>query len=56
MPVMGHGTSIAPSIAPEMNGKYMVSDVDLFMAGLWQLRLTITGATEDSAAPAFDIQ
>jgi len=56
MPAMGHGTSIAPTITPESNGKYMVSDVDLFMPGLWELRLTISGPTEDNAAPEFEIQ
>lgn len=56
MPTMGHGTSIVPTIAPEMNGKYLVSGVDLYMPGLWQLRLTISGPTQDNAAPAFEIQ
>jgi|HubBroStandDraft_4_1064222.scaffolds.fasta_scaffold264827_2 hypothetical protein len=56
MPTMGHGTSIVPTIAPEMNGKYLVSGVDLYMPGLWQLRLTISGPMQDNAAPAFEIQ
>jgi len=56
MPAMGHGTSIVPTVAPAMNGKYLVSGVDLFMPGLWQLRLSISGPTEDYAAPAFEIQ
>jgi hypothetical protein len=56
MPAMGHGSSIVPIIAPKMNGKYLVSNVDLFMPGLWQLRLTISGQAEDYAAPAFEIQ
>lgn len=56
MPAMGHGTSVAPSVVPGTNGKYLVSGVDLFMPGLWQLRLTMTGTTEDNAAPAFEIQ
>jgi hypothetical protein len=55
MPAMGHGTSVAPTVAPGMNGKYLVSNVDLFMAGLWQLRLTISGPMEDNAAPAFEV-
>jgi len=56
MPAMGHGTSIVPTITPETGGKYLVSDVDLFMPGLWQLRLNITGPTKDYAAPEFEIQ
>jgi hypothetical protein len=55
MPAMGHGTSIVPTITPQMNGKYLLSNVDLFMPGLWQLRLSIYGQTEDHAAPAFEI-
>jgi hypothetical protein len=56
MPAMGHGTSIVPMIAPETGGKYLVSNVDLFMAGLWELRLTIPGTPQDYAAPSFQIQ
>jgi hypothetical protein len=56
MPAMGHGTSIVPTITPEMDGKYLVSGVDLFMPGLWQLRVTISGPTADYAAPAYEIQ
>ncbi len=56
MPAMGHGTSIVPTITPETDGKYMISDVDLFMAGLWELRLTIPGTPDDYAAPSFQIQ
>jgi hypothetical protein len=55
MPAMGHGTSIVPTVTPELNGKYLISGVDLFMPGLWQLRLTIAGSSEDYAAPAFEI-
>jgi hypothetical protein len=55
MPAMGHGTSIVPTVTREMNGKYLVSGVDLFMPGLWELRLTVSGSSEDYAAPAFEI-
>jgi hypothetical protein len=53
---MGHGTSIAPTITPQTNGKYLLTNVDLFMAGLWQLRTTISGPMSDYAAPEFEIQ
>ena len=56
MPAMGHGTSIVPTIAAETDGKYLISNVDLFMAGLWEIRLTIPGTPEDYAAPSFQIQ
>jgi hypothetical protein len=56
MPAMGHGTSIVPTVVPQTNGTYLITNVDLYMAGLWQLRLTISGSTEDNASPAFEIQ
>jgi YtkA-like len=55
MPDMGHGTSVVPTVTAEGEGRYVVDDVDLFMSGTWQLRTTITGADEDSAAPTFEI-
>jgi hypothetical protein len=55
MPAMNHGTSLLPSVTPLGGGKYLITDLDLFMPGLWQLRLTITGASADQASPAFEI-
>jgi hypothetical protein len=55
MPAMNHGTSLLPSVMPEGGGKYLITDLDLFMPGLWELRLTITGASADQAAPSFEI-
>jgi hypothetical protein len=48
MPVMLHGASIQPSVTETKPGVYLVTDVDMFMAGEWQLRTTI----EAPAAPA----
>jgi hypothetical protein len=56
MPNMGHGASITPSVAAEGDGRYVVSDVELFMPGKWELRTTISGADDDSAMPTFEIQ
>jgi hypothetical protein len=55
MPAMNHGTSLLPNVTPQGRGKYLITDLDLFMPGLWQLRLTITGASADQAAPSFEI-
>jgi hypothetical protein len=55
MPVMGHGTSVSPTVTEAGGGRYVIDDVDLFMSGTWELRTTITGADEDSAAPTFEI-
>lgn len=55
MPVMNHG-SIAPTITPKGDGKYLVTEVDLFMAGLWEFRTTIGGPVSDHVAPQFNVQ
>jgi hypothetical protein len=57
MPAMGHGTSVKPSVeaGPEP-GSYTVTNVNLFMAGLWEIRTTIGGSTSDHVAPQFDIR
>jgi hypothetical protein len=58
MPAMNHGTSIVPKVSSAGDagaGTYLISDVDLFMPGLWQLRTTITGSMTDDVAPAFEI-
>jgi hypothetical protein len=55
MPAMGHGTSVVPSVTAEGTGKYLVTNLDLFMPGHWELRTTISGPVSDYAAPAFDI-
>ena len=54
MPAFDHG-AIPPSITPEGSGKYLVTEVNLFMAGHWELRTTFSGAVIDHATPAFDI-
>jgi hypothetical protein len=55
MPAHNHGTSVAPTVTAEGQGKYLLADVDLFMPGHWELRTTFSGPVMDHAAPAFDI-
>lgn len=55
MPDMGHGASVVPSVSAPGGGRYLISDVDLFMPGEWELRTTIAGQPEDSVAPSFQI-
>jgi hypothetical protein len=56
MPAMGHGTSVTPSVAPGPDpGSYDITNVNLFMPGLWEIRTTIGGSTSDHVAPHFDI-
>jgi hypothetical protein len=56
MPAHDHGTSIAPTTTAKGQGKYLVTDVDLFMAGHWELQTTFSGPAMDYVAPAFDVQ
>jgi hypothetical protein len=54
MPAMGHGTS-TPTITPEGDGKYLVTEVYLYMPGVWQLKTTFSGPVSDHAAPSVSV-
>ncbi len=55
MPDMGHGASVAPVVTAEGGGRYVVSGVEMFMPGRWEMRTTIAGATQDHVTPTFQI-
>lgn len=55
MPAMNHGTSATPTVTSQGSGKYLVTNVYLYMPGLWQLRTTFSGPNADHAAPALQI-
>jgi hypothetical protein len=59
MPAMNHGTSAEPSVAAEGEGKYLVTNLYLYMPGLWELRATLSGPTgsppPDHVAPPLQI-
>ena len=55
MPSMNHGSSISPTVAPRGDGTYLVTQVDLFMPGHWELRMSLSGSTPDDAVIAVDI-
>jgi hypothetical protein len=54
MPAMGHGTS-TPTVTAEGGGKYLVSEVYLYMPGVWELRTTFSGAVNDHVAPSLSV-
>lgn len=56
MPAHGHGASQEPSLTPLGNGSYRFDDVLLSMAGLWELRTTVSGAMVDSFAPRVEVE
>jgi YtkA-like len=55
MPAHDHGSSIAPTVAAQGRGKYLVTNVDLFMPGHWELQTNFSGPATDYVAPAFDV-
>jgi hypothetical protein len=54
MPVMNHG-SLPPSVTAQGDGKYLVTNLDLYMAGRWQLRTNVSGVMTDHVTPDFSI-
>ena len=55
MPAMGHGTSVPPTVVPLGNGTYEIDNVDLFMAGLWQLRTNVSSNAGDDVVFALQV-
>jgi hypothetical protein len=55
MPAHLHGTSIVPVVAAEGQGRYRITQVDLSMAGHWELRTTFSGPLTDYVVPTYDI-
>jgi hypothetical protein len=56
MPAMGHGTSVKPAIDAVGGGQYVVSRVNMYMGGAWDLRIAISGAETDRATLHFTIR
>ncbi|APR74731.1 Hypothetical protein A7982_00077 [Minicystis rosea] len=56
MPTMGHGSSIRPATEAKGGGRYVVSNVALFMSARWDLRTIISGAVSDRALITVQIQ
>jgi hypothetical protein len=54
MPMMHHGSSIAPGHSANPDGTYSISNLYLIMAGIWQVTFTAqSGAMKDSAMYTF---
>jgi len=56
MPEMQHGASLTPVVTAKGSGRYVLTNVEVFMAGTWELRTAIAGPSEDSVAPALSVQ
>ena len=55
MPAMGHGSDTTPVVTGFGQGRYVVTDVSLFMPGEWQLRTQFSGPVTDSVEPTFTV-
>ncbi len=55
MPAMGHGASVTPAVTALGGGRYVFTNVSLFMPGEWQLRTQFSGQVTDSVEPTFDV-
>lgn len=58
MPAMGHGTSQEPVVTPRAQGEYLITNLNLFMPGQWELRTNIVGSNApapDRAVPTLQI-
>lgn len=49
MPSMGHGISDTPQVSATGPGQFQVANLDLFMPGLWELRMRLSGTATDQA-------
>lgn len=56
MPAMAHGASLPPTMTAEGNGKYILTNLNLFMPGTWQLQTSISGAVDDRATPTLEVR
>jgi hypothetical protein len=56
MPVMGHGSSVVPQVSAIGDGVFVTTDVNLFMAGRWNLDISFAGSVTDNATIPLDVQ
>ena len=56
MPAHGHGASVQPAVTEVGPGVFVADPLYLFMAGSWELRLTIGGRAEDAGTATFDVR
>ncbi len=57
MPLMGHGADVVPHLDATSHGRYVFTNVNLYMPGEWQLRfeITVPGSKACSASPTFNV-
>jgi hypothetical protein len=55
MPIHGHSSRMFPQVAAEAGGVYVVSGIDFFMAGYWEMGLELAPAAGAADRIAFPI-
>lgn len=55
MPIHGHSASTFPQVSPQGDGVYVVSEINFFMSGYWEMALELTPATGAADRVAFPI-
>jgi hypothetical protein len=55
MPQMKHGADLTPTVTAETGGKYMVTNLNFIMAGLWELKTAVSGPMTDTVDPEFQV-
>jgi hypothetical protein len=56
MPAMGHGASVTPQVTALGGGKYVFTDLSLFMPGEWQLQTQFSGEVSDRVTTTFNVE
>lgn len=56
MTSMDHGTNVVPKITARGGGRYLVTELKLFMAGRWDLRTTFHGPVDDKVVLPIDVK
>jgi hypothetical protein len=51
MPLMGHGSDQVPTVTSNADGTFTVTDVYLFMQGLWTVTISVTEPTDGGSIP-----
>lgn len=55
MPAHGHGGSRVAPVTPQGDGWYLVAPAYLYMSGVWELRTSFEGFSEDGVVPVLDV-
>jgi hypothetical protein len=55
MPAHGHAASVQPEMTETAAGVFLATPLSFFMPGAWELRLTLAGSVDDTAAVSIEL-